>query len=268
MHPSNKVIQGFWIGPKLSLMEQLSIRSFLAQGHEYHLYAYDAIEGIPKGTTIQDANEILPSDRIFTYQHGEEKGSYSGFADLFRSHLLAKKGGWWADLDVICLKPFDFAEEYVIASSYEGKWGNPAINCVMKMPPNSVLANYLCEESDARDPNSLRFAETGPLLLQDALRKLQLENAIVDHEIFCPISWRTVQKRIAYAQPSAWPLRAGIRVKEFARSILKPHVTRDRVRPNSYAVHLWSEMWRRNQLDKNGVFHDNCLYEKLKQQYL
>src|SRR5258706_6206464 len=40
----NKIIQGLWIGPTLSQMEQLSIASFLANGHEYHLFVYDDVK--------------------------------------------------------------------------------------------------------------------------------------------------------------------------------------------------------------------------------
>ena len=34
---SNRVIQGLWVGTHLSRMEELSMRSFLAHGHEYLL---------------------------------------------------------------------------------------------------------------------------------------------------------------------------------------------------------------------------------------
>ena len=33
---ANKIIQGLWIGAELSVMEQLSISSFLLNGHDYH----------------------------------------------------------------------------------------------------------------------------------------------------------------------------------------------------------------------------------------
>lgn len=89
----NKVIQGLWVGGELSLMEQLSIQSFLKNGHEYHLYTYEDIKNIPPGTTVKDGNEILPADKIFTIKSGWGIGSYSGFADLFRVHLLKERGG-------------------------------------------------------------------------------------------------------------------------------------------------------------------------------
>ncbi len=89
---SNKIIQGLWIGDTLSPMEQMSIASFLRHGHEYRLYTYDPISNIPASTTIKDANQILPKDRIFTLQQGWGKGSYAVFSDMFRYLLLNKRG--------------------------------------------------------------------------------------------------------------------------------------------------------------------------------
>src|SRR4051794_38380380 len=114
----NEIIQGLWIGPELSIMEQLSIASFLHNGHEYHLYVYDAVKNVPAGTVIDDANEILPASRIFQYKH---QASYAGFANFFRYKLLLDRGGWWVDTDVICLKHFDFADEYVFATEADAK---------------------------------------------------------------------------------------------------------------------------------------------------
>jgi hypothetical protein len=106
------IIQSLWIGNKLSVMEQLSISSFLQNGHSFHLYIYDDVEGIPNGTTIKDANKILPSSKIFKYKNHD---SYAGFANLFRYKLLLERGSYWVDTDIICLKPFQDKTEYVFA---------------------------------------------------------------------------------------------------------------------------------------------------------
>ena len=36
----------------------------------------------------------------------------------------------------------------------------------------------------------------------------------------------------------------------------------------SYSLHLWNEMWRRFNIDKNQQYDSNCLLEKLKKKYL
>ena len=42
----HSVIQSLWIGERLSVMEQLSIRSYLDQGHPFHLYVYSPVEPV------------------------------------------------------------------------------------------------------------------------------------------------------------------------------------------------------------------------------
>lgn len=134
----NIIIQGLWIGDKLSLMEQLSIQSFLKNQHEYHLYVYNDVKNIPVGTTLMDGNKILPEKSIFTYQQGLGKGSYAGFSNFFRYMLLLKIGGWWVDTDVICLKPFDFTTEYIFCSEYGGSERKKIISSgIIKAPSKS-----------------------------------------------------------------------------------------------------------------------------------
>ena len=64
-------------------------------GNEYHLYTYGNVEGIPEGTIVKNANEIIPKKNIFTYKNG----SYSAFSNLFRFTMLYKRGGCWVDTD-------------------------------------------------------------------------------------------------------------------------------------------------------------------------
>ena len=85
-------IQSLWVKGSLSRLEQLVIASFLENGHEFHLYTYDQVSGVPAGAQIIDAREILPEDRVFTRKDGW--GGYANFSDLFRYHLLHKRGGW------------------------------------------------------------------------------------------------------------------------------------------------------------------------------
>ncbi|MFT4769143.1 MAG: mannosyltransferase OCH1-like enzyme, partial [Glaciecola sp.] len=96
------IVQGLWIGGALSTAEKLCIRSFQHHGHEFHLYVYDDVDGIPSGTIIKDANTVVPAERIFRYK---DNGSVAGFANLFRYALLFANGGAWADMDMVCLKP-------------------------------------------------------------------------------------------------------------------------------------------------------------------
>ncbi len=268
MQSSNKIIQSLWIGDTLSPMEQLSIKSFLSHGHDYHLYTYGPITNVPTGTTIKDASQILSADKIFIFQNGWGKGSYAVFADIFRYQLLHQRGGWWVDTDIVCIKPFEFAADYVIASSYEGKWGSPAINCVLKMPANNDLSRYLVNAcNQVIDVQSLRFTELGPHLIQKAVRDLHLSEYVVSCYHFCPISWRSVKTKIAYQVPQPKWKQYLCGAKDFLRRLLKPWVKADRITTDTYAIHLWNNIWRSSQLDKHDQYHPSCLYEQIKAQY-
>jgi len=230
------IIQGLWIGAELSVMEQLSIASFLRNGHEYHLYAYSDLGNVPAGTVIRDANEILPASAIFQYK---ERPSYAGFANFFRFKLLLERGGWWVDSDLVCLRPFDFPEEYVFSSELNA--GRELVNCgAIKVPKGSEAIAYAWRVCQAKTPDQLVWGETGPRLMAEAVQKYRLDKYQKPYYIFCPISdWH---------------------------KFLEPYVAA--VHSQAYAIHLWNEAWRLANQDKNATYHKHCIYEQLKQMYL
>lgn len=236
----NKAIQGLWIGPELSVMEQLSISSFLRNGHEYDLYVYEDVKNIPAGTTVKDANAILPASRIFQYKRSP---SYAGFANFFRYKLLLEQGGWWADTDTVCLKPFDFHEEYVFSCEINER-GREVVNIgVAKVPAGSGIMAYAWNVCQRKNPARLVWGETGPKLMARAVRKFSLSRYRKAHYVFCPVDYME------------W------------RSVLEPTVTKP-LDEGTFAIHLWNEMWRAAGQAKNEQYHPDCLYEELKRSYL
>src|SRR5437773_4701676 len=170
INKTDQIIQGLWIGAGLSVMEQLSIASFLRNGHEYHLYTYNELPNVPAGTVIRDGNEILPASAIFQYK---DRPSYAGFSNLFRYKLLLERGGWWADADVVCLRPFDFPEEYVFSSELNA--GREIVNCgAIKAPKGSEAMAYAWRVCQAKKPGQLAWGETGPRLMSEVVKKYRL----------------------------------------------------------------------------------------------
>jgi mannosyltransferase OCH1-like enzyme len=235
----NNIIQGLWIGSELSAMEQLSISSFLANGHDYHLYVYDDLKYVPGGTIVMDASEILPSALIFQYKNIP---SYAGFANFFRYKLLLERGGWWADLDTICLKPFDFPGEYVFSTEISHRGREVATCCVIRTPSSSDVMAYAWRVCQRKNPARLAWGETGPRLIAKAVKRFGLDRYKASCRAFCPIDYED------------W------------RKVLQPHFEPS-FDERTHAIHLWNEMWRRAGQDKNAQYHPNCLYEKLKRAY-
>lgn len=255
-------IQSLWIGDSLSKIEQLCIKSFIDNGHPFILYTYSAIDNIPEGAIIEDGNKILPAGAIFTHKEGWGKGSYAGFADLFRFTLLKQKGGWWVDTDVVCLKPFNFTADLIICSSFEGQWGSCANNCILKIPRDHYFVNYILDEIYKIDFENATFGVIGPGVVQKAVSALKLESYVVPYCYFNPISWSNVGPIILNKLSSI------NKIKELLRPVLKPKTLPGRrINANSYAVHFWNEVWRQNNFDKNSRYSKFSLFEKLKSKH-
>jgi hypothetical protein len=235
---SNRIIQGLWIGEELSAMEQLSLASFLAHGHEYHLYTYERVRSVPAGVVMREAEEILPQSRAFMYS---QHRTWSGFANFFRYKLLLERGGWWADTDLVCLRPFDFGDDFVFSSEFSV--GRQMVNIgAIKTPAGAEIMSYMWDVCQTKDPAKLVWGETGPALMEQAVEKFAMQRHVQSWKTFCPIGFRDWTKLLDPDPPSFGD--------------------------ETFAVHLWHEMWRAGNQDKNAHYHPDCLYERLRRQYL
>lgn len=232
-------IQSLWIGSHLQPQHLLSIRSFLANGHSYHLYVYDPPRNVPTGVELRDATEVLPRDEIFCYQTEVGRGSYSAFSNRFRYCLLFQKGGWWADTDVVCLRPWRFPQQHVFAAQGEGsECERGAATCVIRAPRGSRILEWCAGQAAAIPTDTLRWGQAGPELLQRAAERFGI--ALMPSWTFCPIDWREY-RALAQAGSSTWLPRS------------------------AYGVHLWHEMWRRN--GKATVAEPTSIYAQLCRRY-
>jgi mannosyltransferase OCH1-like enzyme len=219
--------------------------SFVANGHELRLHGYADIDNVPPGVTRCDAREVLPESAVFTYADGFGKGSPAGFANLFRYKLLHELGGIWCDTDVVCLRPFDFTAEYVIGRERmppnvgDGHAERLAIG-VIKAPPRAPVMLDCFNVCNGADKAAIRWGETGPTLATRAFLRHGLEGHALPPEAFYPIDWWNTRDLITK------PLAVGA---------------------ESYAVHLWSGIWRHEKLDKDATYAEDCAYEQLKRRY-
>ena len=109
------IVHGLWIGDWLGPMQLLTIKSFMAHGYDFHLWAYNQnVAPLPAGVELKDAGELIPENQVFKYPPNGPldvsfgTGSYAGFSDIFRYKVLYEHGGWYTDMDVTCLKRPDF----------------------------------------------------------------------------------------------------------------------------------------------------------------
>jgi hypothetical protein len=234
------LVNSLWVGTDLSDMERIAMTSHLKQGHAYRLWCYDDIEGVPDGVIIEDGNKVLPESDIFTYRVGEGRGSFSAFSNLFRYKMIADGHGWWVDTDVVALKPFNFQTAHVFASELTEDYRAHATTCVIKSTPEFGKSCYEWARGQNRD--TLEWGVIGPTLLRHQIIKQRLGQFVRNPVDFCPLNW----------------------FDPLANEIQFESLNLD----NSYAVHLWHEMWRRKNINKNGAFHEGTLYGRLKKIHL
>lgn len=234
-------IQSLWIGDQLSLIEQLCIRSFIANGHQFHLYSYSKkINNCPEGTIIKDANDIIP----FTKVYKDVAKTYTSFANWFRYKLLYLKGGWWVDMDVICLKNFDFDEDYCFTTEMITDSGSPQIianNAVIKSPKKAPFLHEMLEIMDATDLVKSPWGVFGSRFLEKILKNYESEDYIQPMYVFCPINWH--QTDLLFTD--------------------NLEMTFD----HCHAIHLWNNIWSKKGISKETSFSSTSLIEKLKYRY-
>jgi alpha 1,4-glycosyltransferase len=240
--PDRFEVNSYWGGGPLTQLERVCISSFVQNGAHYNLYTYEDPGGVPKGVTVCDASEILPAGRLFRYPAGTlNEGSVSGFSNLFRYTLLQRKGGWWVDTDICCLRAFetDREELYVREETRSGEFF--VASCIFRAPPASRVLRYCLETFARKDVNKIVHGETGPALLTDAVRECGREGSVQPGEQFLPVAW--------------W---------EYERLFFDEHLSID----HCFAVHFWNTMLRTARVDKNADFPKNSVFERLKRRYL
>lgn len=214
----NRVVHGMWIGTRLSKLELLTLHSFVQHGHEFHLWLYDDLQNqLPEGVVVEDGDRILPRHTIFRKKDtdgecGVGKGSLgSPFSDLFRYKLLYEYGGYWVDMDVTCLRPFDFKTPYVFRTHRIGVVGN-----IVKCPKHSRLMLQTYEQvAHIADENTEWLAPNR--ILNENIGRLGLRRYI----------------------------RSGICNEDSWWDSIKPLIEEDRPLPAGwYAIHWINEFWR------------------------
>lgn len=233
------IVQGLWVGNKISLIEYLSYSSFIKNGFQYHLYTYEDLNDIPEEIIIKDANEILDK----SYIKKNNNGDLTGFSDLFRYNLLFKKGGMYVDSDIICLKPFVTQHNVISGEINKNTKKQVASTQYLNFEKEHPIIKKLLELSLTKDLSTINFGDIGPKLV----RELVDDKMILNYKNFNINPWWEWSK-VLYPQHTEYLL----------------HLIDD---SEVYGIHLWNEMFRRNSSDKNKIVK-NSLIDILNKKYV
>lgn len=240
------VIQSLWIDGALSRMERLAVQSFIDNGHEFHLYTYGKVGNVPSATVIRDGNDILPKGKIFTNQHSNSLGPFS---DWFRYALLAANGGFWVDMDIICLKPFDFEPDIVFADTPNGGFHTAVLKFPAKHPCMLWLSDYCASIPEPENTPHFHFFHQ----LTVAINRFQLGRYALPATTFYPLEVNPYQHLFGGGN---------------SKNAENPHSF-----GNAYAIHLVNSGVREllnsygKGYDKNSLFPDDSFYEQLNRKH-
>ncbi len=209
---SKMIVNGFWHGSELGELEKLCINSWIKNGYEFHLWVYDDIE-VPEGVSIKNANHIVAFSEYFTYDGGVSKGTPVAFSNLFRTQLLYKLGGLYVDLDVLCLKPYEFNERFVFSEQVDSGWDYHVATCILYS--ESKGERIFEDWSDwiiAKKNKTITHGDLGPNLFTKLVIDNKLEKYVLPKEHFCPVDWESYKGIFNY-------------------------------KGDSYGIHLFSSLW-------------------------
>ncbi|MBL0171623.1 MAG: hypothetical protein IPP90_12990 [Gemmatimonadaceae bacterium] len=183
--------------------------------------------------------------KYFHIRSGFGQGSVSGFSNFFRYRLLHDRGGWWVDTDVVCLRHFEFPDECVLGTERVDPMLDRLIvsSAVIKQPIGSALVKWAWSVCHKANVETLAWGDVGPRLLQQGVDALGLHTQLRPHTFFSPVAHYDWASFVDVVPPAP-----------FGSEV--------------FAVHLFHQMWRHNNVDLDQRFPESCLYEQLKQRFL
>ena len=183
-------VQGFWSGRPLTPLHWACLRSFLHLGYQFAVYSYDPLT-VPAGIRLEDANAIVPSRDVFYFENRETRSrDIAPFADYFRLRLLYEVGGWYCDIDTVCLSPHLPPGPRVWARQCPELDRDSISNGQLFFEKTDPLVLTLLERCDRIRRNLPRRESLGPMLLSAVIKEHRLPQDMgATASTFYPIRW-------------------------------------------------------------------------------
>ena len=215
-------VRAFWTGPQLSPYEILSLLSFVATGARVKLYTKDKTLLVPDGVEVFDVSELLPQEtHRFSYEDGDQ--CLTPHSDLFRYIAIEQFGGWYADLDIVCLRDTLPQSKVYIAREFDD-----LVNAaVMKFPAQAPILTAAIEEAQRLWPQAGRLT-IGPELFSQLIEEYALGHLVLPRSSAYEIGTTEI---LAMFDPQT-------------REALEERISK------SDFFHFWNEIWRRIRIPK------------------
>ncbi len=184
-------VQTFYEGD-LNALHKYCLATFVKFGYEVHLYSYSISSVDIEGVVLINASEILDYNEKYLYVKNSffEGNPIALLSDLFRIELLYKKGGWWIDTDVICLRRFDIINKsFVIGCESEDQLNNAVL---FSIPHGAVISYIRSMAWRSMMSKNMKWGDVGPKLFSSLLNFKDDIIQIETTSSFYPISPQAV----------------------------------------------------------------------------
>jgi hypothetical protein len=252
-------VHSLWVGPKLSAIQWACMNSFVRTGHNFFVYTDDVNRKLPQGVVALGLPDYLPKTPWrFGPRAGTNSGSLAAFADLVRVEHLCRQGGWWTDLDVICLRRLPEIPPCGIAVGWQDEapdargirlanvaiLGATAGNRDFELLRKRIWRPWLgspWESPLKRLYHAVRLWDTvyrpwncwwgfagGPRAITGLVQHLKIQDQVFAHNVFYPVTYQN------------W------------RDLLVENLSDVKADLSStVAIHLWAELYRQAGIDPN-----------------
>ena len=256
------VIASLWVGAELSWLEQLCLKSFVDNGHDVVLFTYDEVKGVPDGVQVEDANDILPAERIIRHA---KTGSPAYHADVFRLHMLRQTDYVWADTDAYCCQPWDLRGKHFHGWISDKK---PMVNNgVLRLPKTSRTLKAMLQFTRDEYPIPPWYSAKKQAELQalkDAGQGVHV--ALLPWGVWGPdaLTWFLQETgEISNSQPGhvIYPVpfkQAGVVLNPNRRNQASKHI-----RSDTLSIHFWGRRFRNIAAKYGGVPAEGCYVHEL-----
>ena len=251
-----------WIGPKLSFLERLSLKSFHDAGQTPILYLYDDVEHPPDYVEIRDAREVMDEEFTQKYWGKDQLGDPRIHSDIFRVLLMRKTDHIWVDADVYALRPHIADDGYLFAP--RKKRFIP--NGVLRLPRDSpaVLAMEEFVGATGRFPPWWSPEQIDLHSQNNAMLSFEtLPVGVTGPEAFGHFIYKTGEHR--HAKPFGYLYPIAARHSVTLLQTPSPHDLEE-MRANSMSLHLYATGIRRRLIREGtgtpppgSLLHELCL---------
>ena len=154
------------------------------------VYSYDRLD-LPEGVILRDASEVVPRSLLFYFDNPKTwKPDLAPFADYFRLKLLVEKGGWYCDVDTVCLSAELPVGSRVWARECPELDIDSVSNGQLYFEAGDRVVMTLLRRCELLLPRLQRRESLGPMLFTSVLKELGLPGDMnATTREFYPLRW-------------------------------------------------------------------------------